>query len=156
MPCFTTCFFLPPIGTITVSDPQNLVALAVFLGASFLVSQLSESAHREAELAEIRHREVQHLYEFSQELLLHDDLSAVARITPTIAATIFGFRAVALYVRDGDAAYYSDPDHELVSLAELKNATNAPEPTATVINGTYLIPLLLGMRSMGAMAIRRW
>ncbi len=145
-------FFLPPIGRITIRDPQNLIALAVFLGASVLVSQLSESAHREAELAEIRHREVQHLYEFSQELLLHDDLSTVARITPTVAATIFGFRAVALYVRDGDAAYYSDPASELVPLAELRNATNAPEPTASVINGTHLIPLLLGMRSMGVMA----
>lgn len=145
-------FFLPPIGRITIRDPQNLIALAVFLGASVLVSQLSESAHREAELAEIRHREVQHLYEFSQELLLHDDLSTVARITPTVAATIFGFRAVALYVRDGDAAYYPDPASELVPLAELRNATNAPEPTASVINGTHLIPLLLGMRSMGVMA----
>ena len=145
-------FFLPPLGSITVRDPQNLIALAVFLGASFLVSQLSESAHREAELSEIRHREVQHLYEFSQELLLHDDLSTVARITPTIAATIFGFRAVALYVRDGDTAYYSDPAYELVSLTELKSATYAPEPTAAVIDDIHLIPLLLGMRSMGVMA----
>lgn len=145
-------FFLPPLGTVTVNDPQNLVALAVFLGTSFLVSRLSESAHREAELAEVRHRDVQHLYEFSQELLLHDDLSVVARITPTIAATIFGFRAVALYVRDRDTAFYSDPEYELVSLADLKNATYAPEPAATVVDGTYLIPLVLGMRSMGAMA----
>jgi len=145
-------FFLPPIGRITVNDPQNLVALAVFLGASFLVSRLSESAHREAELAEIRHRDVQHLYEFSQELLLHDDLSIVARVTPTIAATIFGFRAVALYVRDSDTAYYSDPAYELVSLAELKNATYAPEPAVAVFDGIHLIPLLLGMRSMGVLA----
>src|SRR5271157_1690938 len=100
-------FFLPPIGRITVRDPQNLVALAVFLCASLLVSHLSSSARRAAELSEIRRREVQHLYEFSQELLLHDDLSTVARITPSIAATIFGFHAVALYVRDGDRAYYS-------------------------------------------------
>jgi len=145
-------FFLPPIGRITVRDPQNLIALAVFLGASVLVSQLSERAHREAELSEIRHREVQHLYEFSQGLLLHDDLSTVARITPSIAVTIFGFRAIALYVRDGDTAYYSDPAYELVSLVELKNATFAPDPAATVVDGIHLIPLLLGMRSMGAMA----
>ena len=92
-------FFLPPVGTFSVLDPQNIVALTVFLCASLLVSHLSTRARREAELAEVRRREVQHLYEFSQELLLHDDLSSVARITPSIAATIFGFRAVALYVR---------------------------------------------------------
>ncbi|HEX3471853.1 MAG TPA: ATP-binding protein [Silvibacterium sp.] len=147
-------FFLPPLGRLTVSDPQNLVALAAFLCASFLVSHLSDSEHREAELSEIRHREVQHLYEFSQELLLHDDLSTVARITPSIAATIFGFRAVALYVRDGDTSYYSDPEYELVSLNELKNATYATDPAVTVIDGIHFVPLLLGMRSMGAMAFR--
>jgi len=147
-------FFLPPIGRITIRDPQNLVALAAFLCASFLVSHLSDREHSEAELSEIRHREVQHLYEFSQELLLHDDLSTIARITPSIAAEIFGFRAVALYVRDGDTAYYSDPEYELVSLSELKNAAHATDPTVTVIDGIHLVPLLLGMRSMGAIAFR--
>ena len=118
-------FFLPPVGTFSVLDPQNVVALTVFLCASFLVSHLSTRARREAELAEVRRREVQHLYEFSQELLLHDDLSSVARITPSIAATIFGFRAVALYVRGNDAAYYSDPGYELVPLADLKIAAES-------------------------------
>jgi two-component system sensor histidine kinase KdpD len=147
-------FFLPPVGTLTVLDPQNVVALIVFLCASLLVSHLSTSARREAELAEIRRREVQHLYEFSQELLLHDDLSTVARITPSIAATIFGFRAVALYVRGTDAAYYSDPEYELVPVSDLRNASEAPEPAVTIASGTYVVPLVLGMRSLGAMAIR--
>jgi len=146
-------FFLPPVGTLTVLDPQNVVALTVFLCASLLVSHLSTSARREAELAEIRRREVQHLYEFSQELLLHDDLSAVARITPSIAAAIFGFRAVALYVRDTDTAYYSDPGYELVPLADLKSAAEAAEPAVTVTNGVQIVPMVLGMRSLGVIAI---
>ena len=147
-------FFLPPVGTFSVLDPQNIVALTVFLCASLLVSHLSTRARREAELAEVRRREVQHLYEFSQELLLHDDLSTVARITPSIAATIFGFRAVALYVRDTDAAYYSDPGYELVPLTDLKSAAEATEPTVTVAGGAHVVPLVLGMRTLGVMAIR--
>ena len=152
--CLYNFFFLPPIGALTVLDPQNIVALVVFLCASLLVSQLSTSARREAELAETRRREVQHLYEFSQELLLHDDLSAVARITPSIAATIFGFRAVALYVRHSDSAYYSDPDYELLPLADLKNAAEVPEPIVTITGDVQVVPLVLGMRSLGVMAIR--
>ena len=147
-------FFLPPVGRLTVSEPQNLLALAVFLSVSLLVSHLSGRARREAELSETRRREVQHLYEFSQELLLHDDLSAVARITPSIAATIFGFRAVALYVREADHAYYSDLHNELVSLADLKAATEASEPAVAELNDLHIIPLMLGMRSLGAMAFR--
>jgi two-component system, OmpR family, sensor histidine kinase KdpD len=148
-----TYFFLPPIGTFAVEGPQDLVALVVFFCAGFLVSHLSSRARREAELSETRRREVEHLYEFSQELLLHDDLSAVARITPSIATAIFDFRAVSLYVRDSDTAFYSDPDHELVPLADLKSAAEAPEPVVTVINDVKVIPLVLGMRSLGAMAI---
>ncbi|HTY84713.1 MAG TPA: ATP-binding protein [Silvibacterium sp.] len=147
-------FFLPPIGRLTINDPQNLVALTAFLGAALLVSHLSSRARTEAELAEWRRREVQQLYEFSQELLLHDDLSTVARITPSIAAAIFGFRAVALYVREGDAAYYSDPGNELVPLANLKSAAEAPEPVVSSTGDLHIIPLVLGMRSLGAMAIR--
>jgi two-component system sensor histidine kinase KdpD len=147
-------FFLPPLGTLAVFDPQNVVALIIFLCASLLVSHLSTRARREAELAEVRRREVQHLYEFSQELLLHDDLSIVARITPSIAATIFGFRAVALYVRDTDAVYYSDPGYELVPLTDLKTAAEATEPTVTVAGSAHVVPLVLGMRTLGVMAIR--
>ncbi|MBV8437994.1 MAG: DUF4118 domain-containing protein [Silvibacterium sp.] len=147
-------FFLPPIGRLTVNDPQNLVALAAFLGASLLVTQLASRARNEAELSESRRREVQQLYEFSQELLLHDDLSVVARITPSIAAAIFGFRAVALYVREGDTAYYSDPGNELVPLANLRSAAEAPEPAVSSTGDLHIIPLVLGMRSLGAVAIR--
>ena len=152
--CLYNFFFLPPIGTLTVLDPQNVVALIVFLCASLLVSHLSTSARREAELAETRRREVQHLYEFSQELLLHDDLSTVARITPSIAATIFGFRAVALYVRHSDSGYYSDPGYELLPLADFKSAAEESETTVTVTGGVQVVPLVLGMRSLGVMAFR--
>jgi two-component system, OmpR family, sensor histidine kinase KdpD len=118
------------------------------------VSHLSSRARNEAEIAESRRREVQQLYEFSQELLLHDDLSTVARITPSIAAAIFGFRAVALFVREGDTAYYSDPGYELVPVANLRSAAEAPEPAVSSTGDLHIIPLVLGMRSLGAMAIR--
>src|SRR5271170_708468 len=45
-------FFLPPIGTLTISDPQNWVALAAFLSASILVSHLADSEHRAAAQSE--------------------------------------------------------------------------------------------------------
>jgi len=128
--------------------------LAAFLGASLLVSHLSSRARAEAELSESRRREVQQLYEFSQELLLHDDLSAVARITPSIAVAIFGFRAVALYVREADTAHYSDPGNELLPLDELRSAAESPESGVSSTGDLHVLPLVLGMRSLGAMAIR--
>ncbi len=43
--CFNL-FFLPPVGTLTIADPQNWVALAVFLVTATVASQLSGRARR--------------------------------------------------------------------------------------------------------------
>src|SRR5258708_2626609 len=45
--CFNF-FFIPPVGTLTVADPENWVALAAFLAVSLVGSNLS-SAIRERE-----------------------------------------------------------------------------------------------------------
>ncbi|HEY1766772.1 MAG TPA: DUF4118 domain-containing protein, partial [Terracidiphilus sp.] len=120
-------FFLPPIGTFTINDPQNWIALTAFLCTSILVSQLSDSVRRQAAISESRRREVERLYSFSQELLLQEDLRTLAHSTPSIAANVFGFRAVALYVRDEDATYYSDPGYELLPPGEMKKAAAVAE-----------------------------
>src|SRR4051812_25006680 len=41
-------FFLPPLGTFIISDPQNWVALFAFLATAVIAGQLSERARREA------------------------------------------------------------------------------------------------------------
>src|SRR5499427_7627963 len=39
-------FFLPPIGTFTIADPQNWVALVAFLATAIVASQLSGRARQ--------------------------------------------------------------------------------------------------------------
>jgi K+-sensing histidine kinase KdpD len=39
-------FFLPPIGTFTIADPQNWIALFAFLVTAVTASELSERARR--------------------------------------------------------------------------------------------------------------
>ena len=146
-------FFLPPLGRLTIEEPNNWVALAVFLGCSVLVSHLSEQEHQHAENAERGRREVERLYEFSQQLLLQEDRRAVARTTPSLAATVFGLDAVGLYVRDEDEMYSSDPRNELTQV-NLKLALNMGESGVTSRDGCHVIPLTLGMRSMGALAVK--
>ena len=41
-------FFLPPVGTFTIADPQNWVSLFAFLITAVIASQLAERARREA------------------------------------------------------------------------------------------------------------
>ncbi|HEX4310565.1 MAG TPA: ATP-binding protein [Acidobacteriaceae bacterium] len=145
-------FFLPPVGRLTITDSRNWVALGAFLCCSVLVSHLSEQEHLHAETAERRRREVERLYEFSQQLLLQEDLRGVGRTTPSVVAAVFGLRAVALYVREEDAAYYSDPQNELLPLVDLKLAAQS-DAGVTSRNGYRVIPLALGMRMLGAVAV---
>jgi two-component system, OmpR family, sensor histidine kinase KdpD len=147
-------FFLPPVGKLTISDPENWATLAAFLCTSVLVSHLAEKEHREAESSEARRREVEMLYKFSQQLLLQEDPRALSRSTPSIAASIFGFRAVALYVREEDAVYYSDPGNELLPMIDLKLTADNSEAAVSSVNGLHVIQLLLGVRhSLGILAV---
>ena len=146
-------YFLPPVGHLAIADPRNLVALVAFLSCAVLVSHLAEREHQFGATAEKRREEVERLYEFSQQLLLQEDLRGLARVTPSVAAAVFGFRAVALYVREEDAAYYSDPGNELLPLVDLQLTASQGEAGISVKDGCYVIPLMLGMRSLGVLAV---
>ncbi|MBV9437267.1 MAG: DUF4118 domain-containing protein, partial [Acidobacteria bacterium] len=62
-------FFLPPVGTLTIADTQNWLALLAFLFTAVMSSNLSERVRREARAANERRLEVERLYTFSQQLL---------------------------------------------------------------------------------------
>jgi two-component system sensor histidine kinase KdpD len=146
-------FFLPPLGTFTIADPQNWVTLVAFLSASVLVSHLSDSERRAADQSERRREEVERLFAFSEQLLLQDDLRSLARTAPSLIASIFKLRAVALYIREQGVAYYSDPDEELLPAASLKLVAEEPDAAVKPASGVRLLPLALGMRSSGALAL---
>ena len=41
-------FFLPPVGSFTIADPQNWIALVAFLASAIVISRISESERRQA------------------------------------------------------------------------------------------------------------
>ncbi len=147
-------FFLPPFGTFTIADPQNWIALIAFLGASLIVSRLAEREHTQGVLSEQRREEVERLYEFSQQMLLQDDLSELARNVPRLIASVFHLRSAALFVQGQKTAYYSDPTDEVVSMTELQLAAGSAEAGKSAMPGIRLVPLMLGLRSVGALAMR--
>jgi K+-sensing histidine kinase KdpD len=61
MLCFNF-FFLPPVYTFTIADPQNWIALAAFLVTAVTAGKLSTRAERRAEEAEAGRREIERLY----------------------------------------------------------------------------------------------
>ena len=63
-------FFLPPLGNLTIADPQNWVALFSFLTTALVASHLSDRAKKEALEAKRRQQETEQLYALSRAILL--------------------------------------------------------------------------------------
>ena len=60
-------FFLPPLHTFTIADPQNWVALVAFLVTAITVGQLSARSQQRAHEAEAARLEIEQLYRQLQE-----------------------------------------------------------------------------------------
>ena len=101
MLCFNF-FFFPPIGTFTVADPQNWVALFAFLATALTASQLSARLKRQRKSALDRQREMERLYALSRAILLTDTTQPTAKQIAHQIAQAFECPALALYDRNSE------------------------------------------------------
>lgn len=92
-------FFLPPIGKLTIADPQNWVALFSFLATALIASRLSTRVKKQAVDAVDRQREIERLYTFSRAILLTDPGEPIAKQLARKLAEVFGLEAAVLYDR---------------------------------------------------------
>src|SRR5882762_3529393 len=100
-------FFLPPVGTLTIADPQNWVALFAFLVTSIVGSQLSSRIRTEADEAHQRRREVERLYQFSSKLLGEGNVIQLMNSIPDYIVESFEAGAAALFLPQKDKFYRS-------------------------------------------------
>ena len=63
-------YFLPPVGTLTIAEPQNWIALFAFLVVAVIASQLSATSHERAREAIARRNEVTRLFDLTRDVLL--------------------------------------------------------------------------------------
>jgi two-component system sensor histidine kinase KdpD len=98
-------FFLPPVGTFTIADPQNWVALSSFLATSLIASRLSAKAKTRASEAVERQRDLERLYAFSRAMLLIDRSASFAKQLVEKLAEIFDLQAAMLYERHAGEFY---------------------------------------------------
>lgn len=72
-------FFLPPVGTFTIADPQNWVALVAFIAVSLVASNLSAVARARAEEALARRDELARLFDLSRDVMMITDRGELVR-----------------------------------------------------------------------------
>src|SRR5579872_6241316 len=146
--CFNF-FFLPPIGTFTIADTQNWVALIAFLCVSFIASNLSVRIKRQAKEATQRRREVERLYTFSQQLLITDNIVQLLKTVPSYIVETFGVKEAALHLADRDKIYRFGPDTETLQRDELREATSRGEFVSDIPRQRCFAPVRMGLRTLG-------
>jgi two-component system sensor histidine kinase KdpD len=164
-------FFMPPFGTFTIADPQNWVALFVFLTVSVLGSQLSAAVRDREREATARRDELGQLFDLSRDVMLTtDSKEAIWELAKCISRR-FGLDYAAVCVpRAGDWVVYETGAASLaVDTNELSKAFAGPEIPleSDVRTGTYaghrvmrvdghdlrLVPLRFGRKPIGVLAV---
>jgi two-component system sensor histidine kinase KdpD len=150
--CFNF-FFLPPIGTFTIADTQNWVALVAFLMTSIVASQLSERARRETLAATSRRVEVERLYTLSGQLLITDNIVELLKSIPSYIVETFGVQDAAIHIADKDKIYRSGAETESLPSEELREVSMRGDIVLDPRQERCFVPLRMGLRRMGSLGL---
>jgi two-component system, OmpR family, sensor histidine kinase KdpD len=89
-------FFLPPVGTFTIADPQNWIALFAFLVVAVIASNLSAAAQDRAREAIARRNEVTRLFDLTRDVLLTTETASAIEVLARHVARRFELSKVAI------------------------------------------------------------
>src|SRR4051812_23471804 len=93
-------FFLPPIGTFIISEPQNWIALFVFLTVAIIASNLSAAAQDRAREAIARRNELTRLFELTRDILLTTETASAIEVLARHVAHRFELSGAAICLPD--------------------------------------------------------
>jgi len=155
-------FFLDPLYTLDISDPESVTALLFFLGVAIIASNLTGRVHRQAAAARQRARATEDLYLFSKKLAATGTLDDVLWATAHQMASMLKLRVVIL-LPDNDSlsvrAGYP-PDDSLVD-ADIAAARWAWEHNRPAGRGSdtlpgarrLYLPLRTGRKAVGVIGL---
>jgi two-component system, OmpR family, sensor histidine kinase KdpD len=145
--------FLPPVGTLTIADPQNWVALFVFVITSIVGSRLASRIREEADEAHQRRREVERLYRFSRKLLGEGNVIQLMNAIPDYIVESFEAGAAELFLPQKDKFYRSGFGAAQLDEEKMKTAYLLDEVTMDTERGVYYIPIRMGVRAIASLGI---
>lgn len=146
-------YFLPPVGTFTIADPQNWVALGAFLLTSIVGSQLSARIRKEADAANNRRREVERLYLFSQKLLGEGNVIQLMNAIPNHLVECFEAGAADLFMPQKEKFYRSGYGAAQIDQEMMKKTFTRDEVTCDQQQSLYFVPVRMGVRPIASLGI---
>lgn len=134
-------FFLPPRYTLTISDPESVLALFFFLGVAVIASNLTATVQRQAVAARQRARTTEDLYLFSKKLAGTGTLDDVLWATAFQIASMLKVRVVLLLPEDNSIAVKAGyPPDDTLDDADIAAARWAWEHNHAAGRGADTLP----------------
>ncbi|MGC1412053.1 MAG: sensor histidine kinase KdpD [Acetobacteraceae bacterium] len=134
-------FFLPPLYTFTIADPENVAALFFFGVTAVIASNLTARVRAQAIVARQRARTTEELYQFSRKLAGAANLDDLLWATVHQIALMLKVRVVILLPEDGRVAVRAGfPPEDMLDDADLAAAKWCWERNRTAGRGSDTLP----------------
>jgi two-component system sensor histidine kinase KdpD len=143
-------FFFPPVGTFTIADPQNWVALFSFLATSLVASRLSTKVKARALEAVERRLDVERLYSFSRAILLIDQGSPFPKQLVEKLAKCFKLDGAVLYDKQTGEFYRVGGGH----VPDIDERLRGDVSPSSPVDGSKLDPVIMNV-TLGSAPVAR-
>jgi two-component system, OmpR family, sensor histidine kinase KdpD len=155
-------FFMPPLYTFTIADPNNIAAFFFFIVVSLLVSNVAARVRTQALVAMGRARTTESLYSFSRKLAGTGTLDDVLWATAYQIALMLKMRVVLLLPQEGTLTVMSGyPPEDMLAEADIaaakwawENNRSAGRSADTLPGAKWLfLPMRTGRGAIGVIGI---
>jgi two-component system sensor histidine kinase KdpD len=146
-------YFLPPVGTFTISDPQNWLTLLAFLVTAIIASRLSQRARNEAKDARARQRELEILFRLSREFLQSENAGSLLASVPSAVLDVVTAKTAMLYLLERDRLYQAGDTASEIELPHLRQLASTLTDVRNDVSELE-IPIRTGVRPKGILVLR--
>ncbi|MET0372227.1 MAG: sensor histidine kinase KdpD, partial [Sphingobium sp.] len=157
-------FFLPPTGTLTVSNPENVISILVLLGVAVVTSQFAARVRAQADLAQSSARQNAALAGFSRQLTASASQEELMQAICAEVSRLLSVRTVLLLPsRDGPQLRAAVPPEDRLEQIEkaaaqwaMDNEQPAGRGSSTLTASDWLFhPLRTTRGVLGALGLAR-
>ena len=158
-------FFLPPTGTLSVSNPENVISVFVLLGVAIATSQLTSRVRAQADLAAASARTNATLAGFLRQITSVNDPEQASQMICDDVKRLFGVQVVLLAPGPGqglEVQAASDPGYRLDTMDQaaatwaFDSGAVAGKGSGTLAASEWLFqPLKTGDRTLGVLGVAR-
>ena len=134
-------FFLPPLYTLTISDPTNIASFVLFVVVAIIVSKLAAQVRSQALIAVARARTTEQLYAFSRKLAGTGTLDDVLWVSVHQIASMLKVRVVVLLPNENTLELRAGyPPEDTLDQADIAAATWTWEHNRAAGRGADTLP----------------